>query len=292
MLVELSKECATLAKKAGSLLVHIGGRGIPGRTGIIRENGLVVSVAREAEEGESVPLIGPGGAETVARVRAFDSRTGIVILEAEGAKSAEAWIPGEAPAVGNLALAVAFASSQGVEASLRTVRFVGKENSSNGIESIFQLDGSAFPGFTGAAVVSTEGKLIGMVAENAEGNDAWVLPLAGLDELVGDLKEHGSWKRAWIGVGLMPVRLDEAQAESAGQDQALVITRVEESGPGKAAGLRVGDLLLAMGGKALRNDHCCGTRLPEARAGVETVISALRDGKRIEIRLVPAARKD
>jgi S1-C subfamily serine protease len=305
MLTELSRETSAIVGQWRERLVHIGGRGISGRTGIVVGEGLVASLALEAQDGESVPVFGPDGLPRVAKVQAFDRRSGLVLITVEGLAGGalSTLVATEAPAVGSLALTVAHPSPQGVEASLAMVRFVGGASVLGGqaVRGHFQTDGQAWPGFGGAAVLDTTGRLTGVVVANQAGNAGWILPAAEWLGMVDALRENGSWQKPWIGVSLMPVRLDADQVRLAGAgspELALVVKAVAPDSPAQAGGIRPGDLLLGVDGKALDcgpdGESPCesGPCLPEMTVGRSAAIAILRGDQRLELTLTPRAAKD
>jgi S1-C subfamily serine protease len=290
MMETFSQELSGLVRGWTARMVHIGGPNIAGRTGIVVSEGLVASLAREAVDGEPVTVLSADFQEVAATVQAWDKRTGLVLLRAEGlGASLGGPEPAGEPELGQLALTVAYPSPQGIEASLALVRFVGGDTSWGGVavNKHFQTDGLSFPGFGGSAVLDPAGGLLGVVTQNSEGNEGWVLPAREWLRLVNNLKESGSWRRPWIGVSLLPVRLDAVQEKLAGQSTALILNAVVENGPAFRAGLRPGDLLLAVDGVLVD-----GGRLPPVTSGVASSFRLLRGDQLMELPLTPAGQGD
>jgi len=288
MLNDLSDECARLAKAASRSLVHIGGPGIKGRTGILRGPGLVASLAREASEGESVELTGPEGERRRARVRAYDAASGLVLLEPDRPwEGAGEWVLAPPPGLGSLLLVVAFPSPAGTEAVLGNLRFVGSSTSWGGREAgaFFQLGSPAFPGFAGAAVLDAAGRLVGVVTANEAGNEGWVLGAEGWSSRVDELLREGSRRPFRLGLGLMPARLGAAQAKAAGRPEAALVTFVKPGSPAESAGILVGDLLLGLDGSAIPPE---AAGLASMLTGKEVALDCLRGEARVQLRARPA----
>ncbi|MEI8094449.1 MAG: S1C family serine protease [Spirochaetales bacterium] len=281
MLKQFSEELSSLVAAAAPKLVHIGGEGVSGRTGLIWADGLVVTLAREAQDGETVPVL-LAGSPTAATVQAFDARTGLTLLAVPIAK-ASPWSPAQAPKVGSLAVTVAYASPGGVEARLDVVRFVGGASEWEkgvALEGHFQTDGASYPGFSGAAVVDTEGHLLGMVAENRPGNSGWLVPVADLAKLVATLQSKGTRLRAYLGVNSRP----------SGTDQGLAITEVEAGSPAETAGLKAGDLLVSLAGHTVTHPMELASVLSKLEAGVGVEAKVLRSGAVHTLTVVPGGR--
>jgi S1-C subfamily serine protease len=278
---QLSEELSAATARAAGSLVHVGGEGVAGRTGVVWGPGLVVTLARQASEGEAVPVVLPGGAEGRATVKAWDSRTGLTLLAVEGVAD-PGWKVGALPKVGSLALTVAFPSPQGTEARLDLVRFVGGENEwARGVTlgALIQTDSTAFPGFTGAAVIDADGALLGLVANNHGGNGGWIVPVADLKRMADGLVSSGSPQRAWLGVSTRP---------SGGQGAVLV--GVEGGSPAERAGWKTGDLLVRLADQPVKEPGDLLRVLAGLVPGAEATARLVRDGEVKDLRVVPGGR--
>jgi len=241
----------------------------------------VVTLAREASEGESVPVVLPGGTPAQAVVKAWDSRTGLTLLGVEGVAD-PGWKVAGLPSVGSLALTVAFPSPQGPEARLDLVRFVGGENEwARGVTlgALVQTDGPSFPGFTGAAVVDSEGALVGLVANNHGGNGGWIVPVADLKPMADALVANGSPQRAWLGVSTRP---------SGGQGAVLV--GVEEGSPADKAGWKTGDLLVRLADQVIKEPGDLIRVLAGLAPGAQVPARLVRDGEVKDLPVAPGGR--
>ena len=278
---QLSEELETAALRTAGNLVHIGGSGIPGRTGLIWGDGLVVTLARQARDGESVPVVVSGGAEVPSTVHAWDSRTGLVVLKVPGVLDPK-WKTTPVPGIGALVLTVAFASPQGPEARLDLVRFVGRKTEwGKGVvlDEFFQTDGNPWPGFTGAAAVDSDGRLLGFVTENRAGNGGFVVGAVDLARLVETLVQNGSPRQAWLGVSTRP-----------GGGQGLVLLSVDNGSPADRAGWKTGDLLVSLAGEAFKEPSDLVAVLAGLQPDREVPARILRDGQVHDKPVTPGGR--
>lgn len=277
---QLSDEIQAIVGASTPRLAHVGGAGIPGRTALIWADGVLVTLARQAQDGETVPVV-VEGRPTEATVRAWDPRTGLTLLSVPDVV-ARPWAQAALPGTGALVLTVAYPSPQGVEARLDLVRFVGGASEWGrgvSLQALLQTDGGAFPGFTGGAVVDEQGGLVGFVADNRSGNGGFVIPAADLAALVEKLLVSGSPRPAWLGVSTRP-----------GGGQGLALVAVEPDSPAQRAGWRAGDLLVLLAGRPLREPQDLLQLLAGLEAGSEIPARLLRDGALVDLPVIAGAR--
>ena len=278
---QLSEELRGATAEVAQKLVHIGGPGISGRTGLVWGEGLVVTLASQAQDGESVPVVLPGGMEVSATVHAWDSRTGLAVLKVPGVTN-QNWTTASVSGVGSLVLTVAFASPQGPEARFDMVRFAG-QNTDWGrgvrLEEFFQTDGNPWPGFTGAAVVDTNANLLGFVAENKSGNGGFVVGATDLARLAEALIKNGSPKQAWLGVSTRPAG-----------GQGLVLLSVDSESPAEKSDWKAGDLLVSLAGQTLKEPTDLVGVLGGLQPDTKVEARILRDGQVYSKPVAPGGR--
>ena len=215
-----------------------------------------------------------------ATVKAWDSRTGLVLLEVNGVH-AQPWSVSPTPGTGSLVLTVAYASPQGPEARLDLVRFAGQKTEWGGVqlESFFQTDANPWPGFSGAAVVDSEGNLVGFVVENKPGNSGFIVSAQDLNRLVEVLLKEGSTQKAWLGVATRPAG-----------GQGLVLLSVEANSPAAKADWKPGDLLISLDGTPLKSPSELEGVINRLKPQGEVPAKILRDGQVHERPIVPGGR--
>ena len=151
----------------------------------------------------------------------------------------------------------------------------------NPIEDFIQTDATVNPGASGGALVDADGRLVGMVsAIFTKGADADIgvnfaasMPL--VMRVVEDLARHGRVIRAKT--GLRVADLDEADRASL---VGARVTRADPGGSADAAGLSAGDVITAIGDRAIRRASDVPSALHMHRPGDRVAVAYLRDGTR------------
>ena len=89
---------------------------------------------------------------------------------------------------------------------------------------------------------------------------------------------NGARRRGWLGVSLQPITVPEGLAHRAGQHTARQVVSITRGGPADRAGLRTGDVLLALDGSSTSGNHALRAFLAPERIGSEVEVRLMRDG--------------
>lgn len=273
----LSESLAALAAQAGTRLFHVPSP-LGGRTALGFDGSRLLVPALEAEEGEELTILAPGGSELQAKVLGFDPGLGLAVLGLAEPRPATAWkASASLPGLGSLVLAVAFPSPEGPEARLDTVRFAGGVAEA----AYIQTDGRPFPGFAGGALAAPSGELAGLIVANGSGNQGWALPAFRAAVLIDSIVGRGFPGTAWLGVSTMPVE----------SPQGLLITGLETGGPAETGGLLVGDLILSASGTPLASPEDLRKILDGAKPGEDLELGLTRGGVAMTLKIKTGTRE-
>jgi serine peptidase DegS len=161
------------------------------------------------------------------------------------------------------------------------------------LEDFIQTDAPINFGNSGGALVDSSGALIGIntaiVAKNlgVEGI-GFAIPVNMVRGVLGDIIAHGRVIRGWIGI--VPEDISDEQAAQLGLAQGGVLLAYLPPGPGQQAGLRPGDLLLAIDGTAVQSAQDTLARIAMHKPGATLAIRILRGRKPLEVRAAVGER--
>ncbi len=121
-----------------------------------------------------------------------------------------------------------------------------------GLYDFLQTDASINPGNSGGPLINMRGEVIGInSAINAQGQGiGFAIPINMVKGMLPQLRE-GRFTRSWIGVRIQPLTRDLAESFGMKDEQGVLVAEVVERGPGAAAGLHQGDVILEFDGKKL-----------------------------------------
>ncbi len=164
-----------------------------------------------------------------------------------------------------------------------------------GYEDFIQTDASINPGNSGGALLNLRGELVGIntaIIGPSGGNVGigFAIPSNMAREIMRQLVEHGEVQRGLLGVGVQDLTPELARAfELKGHRGGAVVANVVPGLPADQAGLKVGDVIIAVNDRPVKNGADLRNNVGLLRVGDKVELTILRDGKRrsIKARVAP-----
>jgi S1-C subfamily serine protease len=283
-LAAFSSALADLTAAAAASVVGVeGARTLT--SGFVWRPGLVLSAEEAlADDGEFAVVL-PGGERRTARLVGRDPSTDTALLRVEGETPSPAHLDAASPRPGALALAVGAHAGEPLVALGLVAHAAGPWRSLRGgeIDAHIELDLRPRLEAQGALVVDVEGRGVGMLVLGPR-RRALVIPSATLQRVAATLERHGRVPRGYLGLGLQPVRID-AQG-----GRGVMVMSVEFGGPGEAAGVRQGDVIVAWAGEAISGLHELLRALGPGSVGRVIGVGVRRGGQPLELTLTIGER--
>lgn len=284
-LLALSMGFATLIRDVAPSLVSIQS-GRARSTGFSWRPGLIVAAENAlADEGE-LSILAHDGASSPAQIIGRDPSTDVALLRIERTDLPKAPTAAASPAAGALAF-VAGAREGAVSAALGVVSFVGPQwRSLRGglIDTRIELDATLARASEGGLALDASGQALGMAVFGPRRRTI-VIPTSTIDRVADVLATKGRIVRGYLGLGLQPVKLDD------GGIGAIAIS-VDATGPGAAAGVRQGDIIVAWNGEPIRGVHQLVRALGPDSVGANIRLTLRRGGEPIEATLTIGERPE
>lgn len=246
MLSDLSHEIAQIVAGLAPSLVRVDARGGRPATGIIWADNLVLTADHVIEADDNILVT--GAPTTVkASVVGRDRGTDLALLRTVGLRGAPA-PRGRSADVRTGHLVLALAGTIGEQQV--TMGIVGGTSSEfrswrgGQLNALIQTTAELLPGFSGGPLVDAQGRVIGINSWNFGRGVSRALPVEVAERVAESLRAHGRIRRAYLGVGVQPIRLTETLG--LGQESGLLVVTVETGGPADKAGLLQGDTLVTV----------------------------------------------
>jgi len=159
------------------------------------------------------------------------------------------------------------------------------------IDDVIQTDAALNPGNSGGPLVDFAGRVVGV-------NTATILPAQGICFAIGintakfvasRLLRDGRIRRSFIGVSAqtVPVHRRVVRFYDLAKESGALVLSVEENSPAKRAGLRDGDIIVALEGKPVAGVDDLHRLLADIRAGANCSLTVLRHTDKLELKIVP-----
>jgi len=201
----------------------------------------------------------------------------------------------DTPQVGDYVLAIGNPFGIGQTVTSGIVSALGRSGLSvEGYEDFIQTDASINPGNSGGALVNLRGELIGIntaIIGPAGGNVGigFAVPAAMARSVMEQIVRYGEVRRGRLGIEMADVTVEvQRKLRLPSLDGALIVS-VESGSPAERAGLRQGDVVTALNGRAVRGYTDLRARLGLTPVGDEVEFAIVREGGAQRIRARIAA---
>jgi serine protease Do len=160
-------------------------------------------------------------------------------------------------------------------------------------EDFIQTDAAINPGNSGGALVNVKGELIGIntaiLSGGSGGNQGvgFAIPVNMARQVMNEIVQHGKVTRGWMGVSVQPVTPEIATVfHLPGEPRGALIGDVTRQSPAEKAGLKSGDIVLAMNGSDIRDGRDLSLKVSRLAPGITAKLRVFRDSKQLDIAVV------
>jgi serine protease Do len=224
--------------------------------------------------------------EFKAKVIGTDPKVDIAVLKIEATNLPTIVFSDSSKArVGDYAIAVGDPFGVGQTVTMGIVSAKGRTGLGiEQYEDFIQTDAPINPGNSGGALVNDRGELIGIntaiLSHGSEGNQGigFAIPANLARTVMDQIVKYGKVQRAYLGI--VPQDVTPAIAEAFGQKnlQGALVGDVTADGPAQKAGLRKGDIVLEVNGKAVANANDLRMTISMMQPGTSVQLKVVREG--------------
>ena len=262
---------------------------------IVSADGVIVTNHHVVQDADEVVVVLADRREMVAELIGSDESSDLAVMRIDGGDRPLPFIEfgdSDQIEVGDIVLAVGnpFGVGQTVTSGIVSAQTRTRAAGLSGAAFI-QTDAAINPGNSGGALVTLDGRLIGVnTAIISRGGGSigigFAIPANLVRIVVAEMVAGGRVVRPWVGISLQPVTADIARSLGLERPIGVLVKGLHPSGPAKAAGLRVGDVLAAVDSRDIFDRDGFDFRLRTRGIGDEAVFSVLDGGGRRDVIVV------
>ncbi len=157
------------------------------------------------------------------------------------------------------------------------------------VDNVIQTDAALNPGNSGGALADGSGRVVGINTAVAGVGLGLAVPVnSATRQIVGALMTEGRFRRAYLGIAGGTRPLPPREARRLGREAGVEVVQVVEGTPAAEAGLRPEDLIVELDGAPVSDVGDIQRQMVVEKIGVPVPVRLLREGRELELSLVPA----
>lgn len=155
-------------------------------------------------------------------------------------------------------------------------------------DNLMQTDASINPGNSGGPLLNLRGEVIAInTAVNAQAQGiGFAIPTSTVKPVLDELIKTGKISHPWLGVHLQILTPDLVSYLGLSQMEGVLIRAVEVNSPAAKAGVKPGDVLLALGGEKVNDSQGVLHVVRQHKVGDELGATLFRDGRTLSLQIV------
>jgi serine protease Do len=266
---------------------------------IVRPDGLVVTNFHVVDKATSIEVITADKRQFAARVLVQDQRTDLAILKIDAPGENLPFIEigdSDALEVGDFVLAIGnpFGVGQTVTSGIVSALARTVTNLTD-LRSFIQTDAAINPGNSGGALITLDGKLVGInTAIISRGGGSvgigFAIPAAMVASVTKAAEQGGVIRRPTLGIGGTDVTAEIARELGLKRVSGVVVREVYAGSAAEKHGIKVNDVIIRLNDRDLEDIQDLRFRLATLEIGATARVTLIRDGKEmtIEVKLEAA----
>lgn len=257
------------------------------------KNGYVLTNYHVIESADEITVTLRDGRELVAKLIGVDPQVDLAVVQIEGENlTALEWANSSDLRVGDFVVAIGNPFGLGQTVTSGIVSALGRSGLGiEDFEDFIQTDASINPGNSGGALVDLNGNLVGIntaILGPSGGNVGigFAIPSNIAQQVLKHLVKFGEVRRGRLGISSQNLTPELAEAFGIKNQRGAAIIDIVPGSVAEKAGLKRGDVVVAVGGRRVRNSDDVRNIMGLILVGQEVELDIVRDNKKRTVRVV------
>ncbi|GGX90723.1 Do family serine endopeptidase [Massilia dura] len=264
---------------------------------IVSPDGYILTNFHVVEAADEIEVVLADGRKASAKLVGTDPETDLAVIKID-LKQLPAIILGnvEGAKVGDVVLAIGNPFGVGQTVTMGIISALGRNNLHiNHFENFIQTDAAINFGNSGGALIDTNGNLLGInsaIYSQTGGSVGigFAIPVSTAKTVMESIIKSGHVVRGWIGVESQEITPELAQSFGLQRDSGAIIAGVVRNGPADKAGMKPGDILVSVDGKAVRDTNEMLNLIAQLQPGGKATMRVLRKNRESELAITVGKR--
>jgi len=253
---------------------------------IVSPDGYILTNYHVIEGADEIEVGLADGRKTAATIVGTDPETDLAVIRIQLPKLPVIVLGDpDGARVGDVVLAIGNPFGVGQTVTMGIVSALGRNNLHiNHFENFIQTDAAINFGNSGGALVDTRGNLLGInsaIYSQTGGSVGigFAIPVSTAKTVLDAIIQHGQMVRGWIGVESQDITPELSDSFALGRDHGAIIAGVVRGGPAERAGVRPGDILVAVQGKPVTSTNDMLNLIADLAPGSKARLTIMRKSR-------------
>ena len=257
---------------------------------IISEEGLILTNNHVVDDADTIRVRLGDKREFTASVVGTDPQSDVALIKIDG-KNLPTLPLGDSDKleVGEWVIAIGSPFELSQTVTVGVVSAKGRSRMGiNDYENFIQTDAAINPGNSGGPLLNIHGKVVGIntaIFSRSGGymGIGFAIPVNMAKSVEKQLRSKGKVTRGWLGVAIQDMNEELARSFDVQEAEGILVAEVTKKSPAEKAGLRQGDILLALNGDRLADVTDLRNRIAMTAPGSRITLRIIREGRRKDI---------
>ena len=257
---------------------------------IISEDGLIITNHHVIASADEIEVALSDGRKLAAKTVGTDPETDLALIKVTATSlPAITFASSDKLNIGDVVLAIGNPFGVGQTVTQGIVSALGRNHLGiNTFENFIQTDASINPGNSGGALIDSNGDLVGINSAiySRDGGSmgiGFAIPISIAQQVIEQISTNGNVTRGWIGIEAQDLTPELAESFKLNSNQGTLIAGVLRNSPADKAGLKPGDILLAIDNKPVFDSGSMLNLIAALKPNQESTVKVYRDGKSVEV---------
>ena len=257
---------------------------------IVSPDGMIVTNNHVIDGATDIRVTLDDGTEYKGRLVGHDAKNDLAVVKIEAGKPLPtvSWGDSDKLRAGDAVLAIGNPFGIGTTVTSGIVSARGRDLHNGPYDDFIQVDAAINHGNSGGPLVDDTGKVVGIntAIYSPNGGNVGVgfaIPSDQAEAVVAKLEKGQRIEHGYIGVEIQPVTKDVADAIGLDKQAGALVAQVVDGSPAAKAGLKSGDVVTELGGKAVATPKDLSRFVADMAPGDKADITVWRHGSAVDL---------